>query len=67
VFEYKTPAQTEGLGTHSSLLRSGSPIEGVAILIGETPDLLLLSLRLPTELSGLTPAIVAQVEREASK
>ena len=47
VVEYKTPAQTEGLGTHSSLLKNGSPIEGVAILIGQTPDLLLLSVRLP--------------------
>lgn len=41
VVEYKTPAQTDGLGTyHSSLKKNGSPIEGVAMLIGQTPDLL---------------------------
>jgi len=64
VVEYKTPPQTEGLGTHSSLLKNGSPIEGVAILIGQTPDLLLLSVRLPPDLTGLTSAIVRQVESD---
>ena len=70
VFEYKTPAQTEGLGTHSSLKKNGSSIEGVAIpkaQESETPDLLLLSVRLPPELSGPTSAIVAQVERDAPR
>ena len=62
--EYKTPPQTEGLGTHSSLLKNDSPIEGVAILVGKTPDLVLLSVRLPPELLGLTSAIVGQVERD---
>jgi hypothetical protein len=64
--EYKTPALTEGLGTRSSLKKNGSPIEGVAVLTGEkTPDVLLLSVRLPPELTGLTSVIVGQVEREA--
>jgi len=63
--EYKTPAQTEGLGTHSWLLKNAYPIEGVAMLIGKTPDLLLLSVRLPPELTELTSAIVGQVERDA--
>lgn len=66
--EYKTPAQTNGLGTHSALKKNGSPIEGVAMLIGEmpqAPDLLLLSVRLPPELAGLMPAIVRQFERDA--
>jgi hypothetical protein len=40
-------------------------IEGVAIIIGKTPDLLLLSVRLPPELDGLTSAIVARVEPDA--
>jgi hypothetical protein len=65
VVEYETPAQTEGLGTGSSLLKNDSPIEGAAMLIGQTPDLLLLSVRLPPELTGLTGAIVGQFERDA--
>jgi hypothetical protein len=64
--EYRTPAQKDGLGTHSRLRKNGSPIHGVAILIGETPDLLLLSVRLPPELNGLTTAIVRQIERDAA-
>ena len=65
--EYKTPAQTEGLGTHSWFKKNGSPIEGVAMLVGETPDLVLLSVRLPPELNGLTSVIVHQVERDAER
>jgi hypothetical protein len=65
VVEYKTPAQTDGLGTHSSLTKNGSPIYGVAILVGQTPDLLLLSVRLPPDLTKLTPAVIHQVERDA--
>jgi len=64
VVEYRTPAQTEGLGTHSSLEKNGSPIEGVAILSGKPPDLIVLSARLPEGLRGLASAIVRQVERE---
>jgi hypothetical protein len=64
--EYTTPAQTEGLGTHSSLKKNSSPIEGVAILSGDPPDLILLSVRLPQESIGLAPVIVREVEREVS-
>jgi hypothetical protein len=67
VAEYKTPAQTDGLGTHSWLRKSGSPIEGVAMLVGQTPDLLLLSVRLPQELRGLTSVIIRQFERDAER
>jgi len=69
VVEYKTPAQTEGLGSHypSLLKKNSSPIEGVAILIGpaQKPDLLLLSVRLPPDLTGLTSVIIRQTERDA--
>ena len=65
--EYKTPAQTDGLGTHSWLKKNGNPIEGVAMLIGQTPDLVLLSVRLPPELNGLASVIVHQVERDAER
>ena len=67
VVEYKTPAQTDGLGTQSSLKKDGSPIAGVAMLVGQTPDLLLLSVRLPPELSGLTSVIIRQLERDAER
>jgi hypothetical protein len=67
VVEYKTPAQTDGLGTQSWLKKNGSPLEGVAILVGPTPDLSLLSVRLPPELVGLASAIVHQFERDAER
>jgi hypothetical protein len=41
VLEYKTPAETDGLGTHSTLQKNRSPIYGAAILAGPTPDLVL--------------------------
>lgn len=63
--EYETPAQAGGLGTRSSLKKNDRPIDGVAMLIGKTPDLVLLSVRLPSGLTGLTPAIVGQLERDA--
>jgi hypothetical protein len=66
VVEYKTPAQTEGLGTLSSLRKNDSPIAGVAILVGEPPELVLLSVRLPIELHRLSPLIIRQAEREAT-
>ena len=67
VAEYRTPPGREGLGTHSSLKKNGDPIEGVAILNGEPPDLIFLSVRLPQDLAGLAPVIIRQVEREKSR
>ena len=67
VVEYRTPAQADGLGTHLWLKKNGSSIDGVAILTGQPPDLTLLSVRLPPELSGLTSIIVHQVERDAER
>jgi hypothetical protein len=66
VVEYRTPAQADGLGTRSFLNKNGGPIHGVAILIGQPPDVLLLSVRLPSDLDGLTSTVVLQVEREAA-
>jgi len=67
VVEYSTPAQTDGLGTHSALKKNDNPIEGVAILIEQAPDLLLLAVRLPPDLTGLSYAIIHQVERDAER
>lgn len=64
--EYKTPANTDGLGTQSKLKRNGDPVNGVAILTGPTPDLLFLAMRLPPDLAGLASAIMHEVEVDAA-
>jgi len=63
--EYQTPAETDGLGTGWRLRKNGTPISGVAILVGPTPDLVFLAVRLPTRQADLTPAIIHQVESDA--
>jgi hypothetical protein len=73
VVDYRTPAQTEGLGNfHSWIGKNDLPIAGTAILlmepthhVGDVPHLLLLSVRFSPDLSRLVPTIVRYVEREA--
>jgi hypothetical protein len=67
IVEFWTPPGSEGLGTASRLQKNDSPIRGVAILIGEAPDLVQLSVRLPSEMSDLTQAIIQHAEREATR
>jgi hypothetical protein len=67
IVEYATPAQTDGLGTQSRLLKNSDPINGVEILVGETPDLISLASRLSPDMSDLTSTIIQQVERDAAK
>jgi len=71
VVEYKTPAQTEGLGNFQSWLgKNDLPIRGAAIIVGappsvgDGPDLVLLSVRFSPALNGLIPVIVEEFERE---
>jgi len=72
VVEYKTPAQTEGLGNLNSWLKkSDSPIVGAVILvvdppnlIGGSPNLVRLSVRFPPDLARLTPTIIRYIERD---
>jgi hypothetical protein len=64
VVEYETPPNQAGLGTSSQLKKNASPITGVAILTGETPDLIQLSVRLPRGATDLGPAITRQLEHE---
>ncbi len=66
IAEYITPGNVEGLGTNSRLERNANPISGVAILIGQTPDLLQLSMRLPKEQRDLCAIIIQQAERDAA-
>lgn len=67
VVEFTTPAQADGLGTLFSLKKSSSPIHGVAILDHNTFDLVLLSVRLPSDLTGFASVIVRQVERDSAR
>jgi hypothetical protein len=65
--EFQTPPQTDGLGTQSKLQKGAYPINGVAVLVGQTPDLLLLSVRLSPDLTDLTSTIIQQAERNAAR
>lgn len=65
--EYETPPNTEGLGTNSRLKKNAYPIRGAAILIGDTPDLVLLAVRLSPELTDLASPIIQQLERDAKR
>jgi hypothetical protein len=69
VVEYQTPAQTDGLGTDSLLLRDDDPISGVVVLLtgpASDLDLLQLSVRLPPAQFGLTESIVRQLESDTA-
>jgi len=48
----ETPANGEGLGTTSRLKKNAHSISGVEILIGETPDLVHLAVRLSPDPVG---------------
>ena len=70
IVEFQTPPQTEGLGTNFSVRKNAGPIDGVALFTGKTPsgerpDLIVLSVRLPSDLAALTPVIIRQAERDA--
>jgi hypothetical protein len=56
--EFQTPARSDGLGTMGQLKPNDDPIDGLAMLRGPTPDLLMLRVRLPRELHDLTPVII---------
>jgi hypothetical protein len=63
VVKFRTPPQTEGLGTNWWLKKSDSEIQGVAILDQGTFNLRLLSVRLPANLAALAPVIIRQIGR----
>jgi hypothetical protein len=64
IVEYQTPGQTEGLGTNQGLKKNDTPISGVAILTGQTPDLVFLAVRLSPDQTDLTSAIIRGVETD---
>lgn len=65
--EYETPPETEGLGTQSRLLKGSDPIRGLAILVGDVPDLVYLAVRLRPGMADLSPIIIQQAEQKAAK
>ena len=64
IVEFETPANAEGLGTHSHLQEGDSPICGVAALFGPEPSLLQLSMRLAGDARNLSKYIARQAEQE---
>jgi len=64
IVEFQTPPHSEGLGTLNSLQANNYPINGVAILKGQAPDLLHLRVRLPAGLNDLTSQIIQQFARD---
>jgi hypothetical protein len=67
VVEFVTPPNSSGLGTMNRVKPNNESIEGVAILQGATPDLLLLTMRLPPDMQEFKSQIIQQVEGEASR
>jgi hypothetical protein len=67
IVEFATPPRAEGLGTASRLQKNDGPITGVAILVGEEPNLLRLWVRLPLETNDLAQFIIQETEQEAAR
>jgi hypothetical protein len=62
--EFETPANADGMGTRSFLVKGRLPVQGVAILAeGDEPDLLQLFVRLPDDMRALGPILVDEVRR----
>ena len=67
VVEFETPANTTGLGRKSRVAKNSIPIRGVVILLGEEPNLVQLSMRLPNRNQGLERAIIQRLEDEVTE
>jgi hypothetical protein len=63
--EFETPANTDGMGTKSRLVKNSSPINGVAIMTADE-NLVLLEARMPPDLSILVPSILGETRRASS-
>jgi len=60
--EFKTPGNTDGMGTKGRLVKNSSPIDGVAIMTADD-NLVLLEARVPPDLRNLVPTIIEQTRR----
>ena len=56
--QFETPPHAEGLGSGGYFMPNDDPIDGVAILQGQNPDVLMLRVRLPREQRDLVPVII---------
>jgi len=65
VVEFETPPHRKGFGNEvSRFVPNDNPTFGVAILIGNPPEhLLVLSIRLPDQLQSLLPLIMEDIEQ----
>jgi hypothetical protein len=59
--KFQTAPHSEGLGTMNRLKANDDPIDGIAILEGATPDLLMLRMRLPPGQRDLAPVIIHEL------
>jgi len=67
VVEFETPGGAQGVGSiFSQLTPSGDPIDGVAVLEGQTPDAAVLTVRLTPDMRAMTPMIVQQFETDSA-
>jgi hypothetical protein len=57
----------EGLGTDGLLKKEAWPIDGVVVLVGDTPDLVRVNVRLPERLRWLAPSILGAAVAESGK
>jgi len=64
IVEYETPPHAEGLGTRTRMEPNDDPMCGVALLRGDTPNLLQLAVRLPSTMTDLEARIIQQFELE---
>lgn len=62
--EFETPAGKDGIGTESRLVKGTALISGVAIMT-QADDLVLLDIRMPSDLRNLVPIII-QTTRQQS-
>lgn len=67
VVTYRTPGGLEGLGTDGWLKKEAWPIDGVVVLVGETPDLVQVNVRLPERLWWLAPSILGAAVEGSGK
>lgn len=67
IVEFQTPPTMKGLGTDSMLRANSSPIQGVAILVGEEPSLVQASVRLSPSNQDLIQTILMQIEKDAAE
>ena len=68
VVEYETPADAQGVGTTFSRLTASpsGPIGGAAALVGATPNLAFLAIRLTPDTQSLSRPIIQQFEIDSA-